>query len=89
VTFSKPTIAAITKLVIEQSSKPTVCCQEGLVKMVDWPLTTSNIGILAEDVQAFAKHAKRTTIQAEDVRLAARRRPALVRRYLEVRHMLS
>eukprot|EP00045_Choanoeca_perplexa_P000491 m.14719 g.14719 ORF g.14719 m.14719 type:complete len:137 (-) comp10333_c0_seq1:908-1318(-) len=56
VSFSKSTIATITKLTIDQA------------------------GILAEDVQAFAKHAKRATVQEADVKLAARRRSSLVAR---------
>eukprot|EP00730_Choanoeca_flexa_P004234 TRINITY_DN11639_c0_g1_i1.p3 TRINITY_DN11639_c0_g1~~TRINITY_DN11639_c0_g1_i1.p3 ORF type:complete len:132 (+),score=25.42 TRINITY_DN11639_c0_g1_i1:2397-2792(+) len=56
VAFSKPTVAIISKLVVEQSQ------------------------IMAQDLQAFAKHGKRTTIQPDDVKLFARRRSSMVAR---------
>lgn len=39
------------------------------------------VGTLATDLEAFAKHAKRSTINAADVRLCARRNPSLVSRW--------
>ena len=36
----------------------------------------------AEDLEAFAQHAKRSTINVEDVKLLTRRNPALVTKYL-------
>ena len=36
------------------------------------------VEVVAKDLESFAKHAKRTTIAADDVRLCARRMPDMV-----------
>ena len=38
------------------------------------------VEVVAKDLESFAKHAKRTTIAADDVRLCARRMPDMVSR---------
>jgi len=41
-------------------------------------LVFENSKILGSDLETFAKHAKRTTIQPDDVKLCARRSPHLL-----------
>lgn len=53
-----------------------------LPNLVGWLLKHVNsAGILARDLEAFAKHAKRSIVSIDDVKLAVRRNVALVRAF--------
>jgi centromere protein S len=51
----------------------SVTAQTGLARVIEEQLKCA-----AKDVEAFCKHARRSTINADDVRLLARRNPSLL-----------
>ena len=46
--------------------------------------TVNKIDCLAKDLEAFSNHAKRTTINPSDVRLAARKQPHIISKLEEM-----
>ncbi|KJE95601.1 hypothetical protein CAOG_06037 [Capsaspora owczarzaki ATCC 30864] len=61
----------------EESEMGVKCSKQFLAALAE--LTYGKCGSLASDLESFAKHAKRSTIQVEDVKLCARKNPSLAK----------
>ncbi|XP_077619956.1 centromere protein S isoform X1 [Crocuta crocuta] len=85
--FSKQTIAAISELTFRQCGTkpwPSSSCVD--IPEVAWESRAENF---AKDLEMFARHAKRSTINTEDVKLLARRSNSLLKYITEKNEELT
>lgn len=71
-------VSKISKFVCENNTLLGELEVDKNAKQLIAELVWKKLQVYAEDLEAFAKHAKRSTINAEDVKLLVRRNPSLV-----------
>ncbi|XP_046678821.1 centromere protein S-like isoform X2 [Homalodisca vitripennis] len=71
-------VSKICKFVCENNTLLGELQIDKQAKQLIAELIWKKLKIYAEDLEAFAKHAKRSTINAEDVKLLVRRNPSMV-----------
>mmetsp|Transcript_2702 Transcript_2702/g.3320 ORF Transcript_2702/g.3320 Transcript_2702/m.3320 type:complete len:100 (-) Transcript_2702:114-413(-) len=61
----------------DEARSAGITTSENFVELMQ-QVTSKQLEYIAEDLDAFSKHAKRTTIRPEDVLLCARKNPQMV-----------
>ncbi|XP_054281575.1 centromere protein S-like [Macrosteles quadrilineatus] len=71
-------VSKISKFVCENNTLLGELEMDKNAKQLIAELVWKKLQVYAEDLEAFAKHAKRSSINTEDVKLLVRRNPSLV-----------